>query len=318
MWRSAPILFLSLATPVAGEISFGQPLNCTLGQDCYIQNYVDLDPSPAAKDFTCGPLSYDGHKGTDFGLSSDNAMILGVDVLAAADGVVTGVRDSMPDIRSNAENAPDLQGKDCGNGVVLSHGDGWETQYCHMKLGSITVKTGQSVSKGTTLGQVGLSGRTEFPHLHLSVRKDGAVVPPFAPQAQACGAAPADTLWSDPITYVPVGLISIGFSDRLPDFAEVQSGTADTPQLPATSPALVLWALGFGTGRTDELRFEISGPDGPFHRATADFEKPQAQAFRATGRRISAPLTAGLYTGTVTLLRHGVDVETRHIAVTVE
>lgn len=318
MWRSVTVLSLSLATPVAGEISFGQPLDCTLGQDCYIQNYVDLDPSPAAKDFTCGRLTYDGHKGTDFGLTSDNAMMLGVEVLAAADGVVTGFRDSMPDIRSNAENAPDLAGKDCGNGVVLNHGDGWETQYCHMKQGSIAVKVGQTVPKGTVLGEVGLSGRTEFPHLHLSVRKDGAVVPPFAPQAQSCGADAGTALWSDPIAYTPVGLISIGFSDHIPDFADIQSGTAETALLPPDAPALVLWALGFGTSAGDEFRFDISGPDGLFHSGSAGFEKPQAQAFRATGQRISAPLAAGSYTGTVSLQRDGVDVEARSITITVE
>ena len=73
------------------------PLDCTLGESCFIQNYVDDDPGPGAADFTCGALTYDGHKGTDFALTSIAAMEAGVTVRAAAPGVVRGVRDGMPD-----------------------------------------------------------------------------------------------------------------------------------------------------------------------------------------------------------------------------
>ena len=31
-------------------------------------------------------------------------------------------------------------GRNCGNGVTLDHGDGWQTQYCHMRRGSVAVK----------------------------------------------------------------------------------------------------------------------------------------------------------------------------------
>jgi murein DD-endopeptidase MepM/ murein hydrolase activator NlpD len=82
-----------------------------------------------------------------------------------------------------------------GNGVVIDHGNGWETQYCHLKQGSVQVVTGETVTTGTALGQIGQSGRAEFPHVHFAVRHEGAKIDPFAPEATACGAA-GDDLWA--------------------------------------------------------------------------------------------------------------------------
>ena len=60
-------LLITCATPaVAQDLHLGLPIDCTLGDTCYIQNYVDTDPSEEALDFQCGSLTYDGHKGTDF------------------------------------------------------------------------------------------------------------------------------------------------------------------------------------------------------------------------------------------------------------
>ena len=42
------------------------PVDCIVDRDCWIANYVDHDPGADAKDHTCGPLTYDGHGGTDF------------------------------------------------------------------------------------------------------------------------------------------------------------------------------------------------------------------------------------------------------------
>ena len=94
-----------------------------------------MTPGPAATDFTCGPLSYDGHDGTDIALPTRAAMAEGVAVLAAAPGTVTGIRDGIADF------APVIQGKECGNGVVIDHGAGWVTQYCHLRQGSVAGQT---------------------------------------------------------------------------------------------------------------------------------------------------------------------------------
>lgn len=57
----------------------------------------------------------------------------GVNVIAAAPGTVAGFREGVDDVVYSDENAADVDGIECGNGVVISHGAGWVTQYCHLK-----------------------------------------------------------------------------------------------------------------------------------------------------------------------------------------
>ena len=73
MIRALAPLLMALAPP-AGAFDLAFPADCTLGQDCYIQQYHDHDPGPEATDYTCGPLSYDGHDGTDIALPTRAAM----------------------------------------------------------------------------------------------------------------------------------------------------------------------------------------------------------------------------------------------------
>ena len=56
------------------------PLECTMGGDCFVQNYVDHDPGPGFKDFHCGTMTYDGHDGTDFRIPSIKVQKQGVAV----------------------------------------------------------------------------------------------------------------------------------------------------------------------------------------------------------------------------------------------
>lgn len=171
--------FASIA--MAEGLTLQSPVDCTLGETCYIQQYMDRDPGDGFRDFHCSNLSYDGHKGTDFALPTRADMEAGVNVLASADGRVRGFRDGMPDTGYNKQTASSVDGKECGNGVVLIHPGGWETQYCHLKEGSVAIRNGQTVKTGDILGQIGQSGRAEFPHLHLSVRQGGDPVDPFDP-----------------------------------------------------------------------------------------------------------------------------------------
>jgi len=55
-----------------------------------------------------------------------------------------------------------------GNYVVITHGNGAQTLYSHLK--STAVSSGQFVSKGTLIGTVGTTGRVTGPHLHFEVR----------------------------------------------------------------------------------------------------------------------------------------------------
>lgn len=289
----------------------GLPIDCAPGETCHIQQYVDRDPGPEARDWACGPLSYEGHKGTDFSLATLARMAEGVDVLASAPGVVRGVRDGMPDVAQGEPGAPDLEGRDCGNGVAVVHEHGWETQYCHMRRGSIAVSPGDRVERGDRLGLVGLSGNTQFPHAHLSVRHEGAVVDPFAPgERSGCGEASEDSLWQDAPAYEPGGLLTAGFATKVPGYEAVKAGKAGVNSLSETAAALVLWAYFFGGRSGDEVNLRFSGPGMDFeHRETLD--RTQARLFRAAGKRAPADgLAPGLYIGTVTLTRDGETVDT--------
>jgi len=64
-----------------------------------------------------------------------------------------------------------------GNGVVLSHSDQVETLYAHMAR--VRVKTGQKVTRGDILGDMGRTGNATGVHLHYEVRLNGRPVNPM-------------------------------------------------------------------------------------------------------------------------------------------
>ncbi|MDO4027518.1 M23 family metallopeptidase [Clavibacter michiganensis] len=103
------------------------------------------------------------HKGVDF------APGMGAPIQAIADGVVREAVNS-----------------DTGLGVhlVIDHvidGQLVTSVYGHMLPGSLRVKAGDPVKVGTQIGQVGNTGASTGPHLHLEIHvADGTPVDPFA------------------------------------------------------------------------------------------------------------------------------------------
>lgn len=292
----------------ARDLIMGFPVDCTLGEDCFVLNLVDADPGKGAADFTCGPRSYDGHKGTDFALLSYQSMRDGVDVVAAAPGRVRGVRDGMIDKTYRPEDKAALGGRDCGNGMVVDHGGGWETQYCHLKQGSVTVKSGQAVRMGQVLGKIGLSGRTQYPHLHISVRKDGQRVDPFDPDGiTTCGTRPPldEQLWQVPIPYADGGIVTSGFAPELPEYDAIKQGTVTYPQMRADAPALVGWSFIYGPRKGDILRMRLEGPDGVVIEKDLELTKTQVLASRSIGRKTRTPWPPGRYSISTWLIRDG-------------
>ena len=63
-----------------------------------------------------------------------------------------------------------------GNHVVVEHGYGFLTKYCHMQR--FTVKPGQKVARGQCIGYVGSTGTSTSPHLHYEVLKNRKEVNP--------------------------------------------------------------------------------------------------------------------------------------------
>lgn len=303
---------LVLAAPAAAEPPVLElPVDCAMGSACFVQNYFDHDAGPGFADYTCGPLGYDGHDGTDIRVLTLADMEHGVAVLAAAPGVVVGTRNDMEDIDVREIGRDALGGKDAGNGVRIDHGDGWFTQYAHMKKGSILVRVGDRVEAGQPLGLIGLSGNTEFPHLHLSVQHDGVDLDPFVGLGAeaACGGA-RDPLWSvtaqDALAYVAGGALSAGFAGEAADYGLARAGAYDGFVLTRDTPALVFWAEFFGVRQGDRLRLVLDLPGTTVDDVTNEItlDRDRAQQFQFAGRkRPDSGWPGGTYQGRAELVR---------------
>lgn len=286
------------------------PLVCELGKDCFIQQYVDRDPTSGAQDYMCRGLSYDTHRGTDIRIAFRKDIYdPGIPVFAAAAGVVRGVRNGEADIAQGSKNAPDISGKECGNGVVLEHADGWRTQYCHLRNNSIVVRPGQSIAEGQLLGRIGLSGETEFPHVHFKLSYGERVVDPFdADEAPNCGPeATPISLWQKTPTYQPGGLMAAGFSPVVLDFEAIREGPEMIETLPIDSPAIVFWGYFFGLRKGDEIWIEVFDPERGFLTGRVmPVTRNRAEAFRLIGKKNTGEgFAPGKYLGQIQIKRDG-------------
>ncbi len=300
------------------NLKFEIPILCNYGKDCFIQNYVDVDNQQNSfQDFKCGKLSYDKHDGTDFRISRVHDIDKNYPVIASANGVVIGIRNNIEDISYDKVDKNLIKNKECGNGVVIKHEYGYETQYCHLKKGSIKVKVGDKVNTGTPLGYVGLSGMTVFPHVHFSIRQNGKQLDPFTgliigkAESNKCHEkTPTSNLWSEKaaeaLQYIDTAILFSGFSDKAitPDEARAKSLIAD---LPKNTDAIVFYSEIMGVKQGDIINIEIIAPDKQvIVSGKQQIEKPMATYFAFAGKkRRDLPFAIGEYIGKITLFRGG-------------
>jgi Peptidase family M23 len=262
----------------------------------------------------CGTLTGDGHKGTDIALRDLSAMAAGVEVRAAAAGVVEALRDGMADISVDEIGRAAIAGNECGNGIRLAHRDGWTTWYCHLRRGSLMIQQGDRVVAGQPLALVGLSGDTSFPHLHFDVRQGERPIDPFVGAAPAAECGPgAQPLWASAVgaqlPYQMLLLTDAGFATAAPQKEDVRRGWHRLSRLAVTSPALVLWVEGYWVEQGDRVVFKLRGPDGGTvvdHVIEIDRDQQRWLGFAGTPRP-GAGWSAGTYAGAITLERMTVD-----------
>jgi hypothetical protein len=112
--------------------------------------------------------------------------IWGREVLAIGSGVVVEMGDKFPEERMSdpvkftkpgyalsliKELIPKIGWTNAvvGNYLVIDHGNGEFSAYCHLREGSIRVKTGDKVNKGMAIAKVGNTGNSGAPHLHFQL-----------------------------------------------------------------------------------------------------------------------------------------------------
>jgi|GEM_PF-2283071 len=94
----------------------------------------------------------------------------GQDIVSPIEGTVVSIKNSIPDYKFNNEMSSNNNGG-WGNTVLLMDtATGRYIRIAHMKQYSVNVSNGDAVKIGQYLGQVGNSGFSSAPHVHLQMQ----------------------------------------------------------------------------------------------------------------------------------------------------
>ena len=154
-----------------------------------------------------------------------------------------------------------------------------------------------------------MSGATQFPHIHVSIRRDGKVVDPFTGQRPGTKCQNSDTTGTLFSASALSRLQAIGFRHLIEDgFA---GGPVDGNQIlrgdvpPSTKNGpLVYFTKFINLKKGDYVRLQISGPGGEYARSqTKPLDRKKSTFTAYTGRK--TPPKSGLYQGRAELVRNG-------------
>ncbi len=99
-------------------------------------------------------------------------------------GIDLGARRGTP-VRAPAAGTVAFAGWRNGYGktIVVNHGNRLQTLYAH--LSKVSVRRGQRVRPGTSLGLTGATGQASGPHLHYEIRVNGRPINPDVPPGRS-------------------------------------------------------------------------------------------------------------------------------------
>lgn len=131
-----------------------------------------------------------------------------VSVVAAAPGVIILKEDG------NFDRSCTMATTSSWNAVYLSHIDGSQSWYGHLKIGITSKTIGESVAAGDWLGYVGSSGGSSGPHLHLELY-DGSdnLIDPWAGPCNFLG---GQSWWQNQIPYYNPALLKLHTASNVP------------------------------------------------------------------------------------------------------
>lgn len=307
--RARLIAFVLLVGAPAAAQQYRFPIEAASGTAPYVTAYRDLDTGGGLLDWNCGTDTYNGHKGTDYGIGGFPVMNAGSRVIvAAAPGTVVFVNDGCFDQCTTADCGC---GSGFGNYVKIEHADGKSTYYAHMMNGSITVTLGQQVSCGQPLGKVGSSGNSSGPHLHFEPRYSNNVSDD--PYSGPCGGP--TSFWVNQGSYqslpgdqcetpAPVDVDDAAIvSETLPDGTVVQPGATFEKSWTIENTGNTTWTKAAGYLWTHDGDETFSAPLQT-ELGDADAIAPGQQ--KTWTLSLVAPATPGVHRGYFRMDHYGV------------
>jgi hypothetical protein len=301
-------------------MEFTFPIDCEIGVTCFAQQYVDVDESRRYRDHNCRGLTSNNHKGTDIRIPDIKTMEKGVSVYAMADGTIKGLRDGQEDglvYRGEAEIQP---GNECGNALIIDHGNNWKTHYCHLKEGSIKIIRNQKVRQGQKIAEVGMSGAASYPQLHFEVRNAENTVDPYtgALASEGCKVE-SSPLWRTEVLnqaiYYASGTLNRGFTDQVPTAAGVEEGRYPESRPTLNSDRLSFYVRFFGLKTDDIQEMTLTGPDGTelatFNRKHEDLPKREHMEYLSIPRP-EGGWSKGPYVADYSLIRYSQTMISEH------
>jgi hypothetical protein len=152
------------ASPVAFRLPFDGLVYTLWGGADELRNYHVTVPF---QQFACDFSAWVDGSVCRAGCSrNEDYYAFGQPVLAPADGEVTEAVSDQPDGQPGSL----LVQTDPGNYVILKVAEGEYLFMCHLLQNSVRVGVGDTVRAGDVIGQVGNSGRSSEPHLHIHLQ----------------------------------------------------------------------------------------------------------------------------------------------------